>query len=221
MKNLIVFYIYMKVSSVTHKKRSTKTLRDLFQHSDKCQHYEIMKIVNQSLRLKTSTTKKKEKPAFYFYESNIQLTFSDKSKNNSKFVFKIYKFKCDVVLPNIKNEKISRRHCYFNFNVYDWLILRNTSIHETIVTYDKKKIKRRKFTWILKNHNLADDAKTIVIEFHKIFTFQIIVKKRKEFSHLYNDNINQFFKAKKVTINELSIDKFDRFDIQNEKSIII
>ena len=91
--------------------------------------------------------RKNEEPASYLYEPGIQLTFSYEPKGGFGFVFETYESECDVILPNTEDNKISRHHCYFNFDAHNRLILRDTSTHRTIVTYDEKRgFKRRNFT---------------------------------------------------------------------------
>lgn len=165
---------------------------------------------------------KNEEPASYLYEPGIQLTFSYGPKGGPGFVFGTYGPGCDVVLPNIEDNKISRRHCYLNFDAHNRLILRDTSTHGTIVTYDGKGgFKRRNFTWILGGYEFADDANTIVIEFHEALKFQIVVKKRRGFPHIYIDNINQFPKAEEAAIDELPTGRLGRFGIQSERSTAV
>ncbi|EER41982.1 conserved hypothetical protein [Histoplasma capsulatum H143] len=124
----------------------------------------------------------------------LQLTFNHRPKGNEGFCLGRDKSKCDIFLPTLQySYPISARHCYLTFDNQNRLILRDQSSHGTTVLYDGKGgEKRRNFTWILGGHSVPDEIEQIVIRFHSLLQFQIIVFKARADPAQYISKIEKF-----------------------------
>jgi hypothetical protein len=133
----------------------------------------------------------------------LQLTFNFKA--GPGLVLGTDRNGCDIVLPKLADNKISRRHCYLTFDAKRRLILRDLSAHGTTVTYDGQGDEKRRtivtyddkgrekchhFTWILSDNHLKDVQKIVIII--QEIEFQIIVSKHETYPGLYIDNVDRF-----------------------------
>ena len=123
---------------------------------------------------------------------SIQLRFDDPTfKNGKGIMFGRDPDTCDVVLPSLKG--ISKEHCYLTYDKNDRLILVDTSLIGTTVTYDSQGgVKKRNFTWILGGDEFVDRIDVLTIEIHKYVKFQIVVAKHDATSYTYQDNVDGF-----------------------------
>lgn len=136
----------------------------------------------------------------------LQLTFNPGPKAGQGLVFGTDRNSCDIVLPNLKTNTISRRHCYLTFDAKRRLVLRDCSRHGTIVEYDHQGGETRRtivtrdkngqekhhyFTWILSGAEGPNEAEKIVIEIQNI-KFQIIVSKDEIHSPRYIEDVDRF-----------------------------
>jgi hypothetical protein len=128
---------------------------------------------------------------------------------------------CDIVLPELEKNNISRVHCALTFDDQRRLILRDFSKHGTIVKYDEKGGESRRtivtkddkgreiyhhFKWILGGHKVPRDTEEIVIEIQGI-GFRIDVSTHDENLHLYNANVDRFLQQAKAN-DELPLGRF-------------
>lgn len=125
---------------------------------------------------------------------------------------------CDIVLPKLRNKKISRVHCALTFDSQRRLILRDFLKHGTVVEYDGKggesrhtssrRIKKEEtphhFKWILGGDDIPE-TKNIVIHIQGI-SFLINVSPH-ENSRKYNANVDGFLQQVKGN-QELPLGKF-------------
>lgn len=152
------------------------------------------------------------------YREGLLIRFSDELNGDLGVVLGNLGRRSYIFLPNFNNS-ISRRHAYLTFDPQErWLILRDCSTVGTIVKYDGQGgEKRRNFQWILGGHEVPDDTKEIIIEFHPYLKFQIVVYKHEKYRDQYFNNIDRFL----ATVAANAVLPIGRLGLESGNSTVV
>lgn len=152
----------------------------------------------------------------------LQLAFNPGSKGRRGLELGTHP-NCDIILPELETNKISREHCALTFDDQRRLILRDFSKHGTIVKYNGKGGESRRtivtkddkgreiyhhFKWILGSQKVLRDTAKIVIEIQGI-SFRIDVSTHDENLRVYSTmSMLIDFLQQATANNELPLGRF-------------